>query len=110
MTRVTLDDIRRAAEAKYGDFDIALPDGATVTLRSPLRMSAEDRALLGDIEQLAAAGDTEAITEALKIAAKTPEQGRRLLDAIGGDLAMAAVLFEQWAQAVSVGESSASAS
>lgn len=110
MTRVTLDEIRRAAEAKYADFDVTLPDGTAVTLLSPLRMSAEDRGLLGDIEQLAAAGDTDAITEALKTAAKTPEQGRRLLDVIGEDLPTAAVLFEQWAQAVSMGEASASAS
>jgi tail assembly protein len=110
MPRVTLDDIRRAAEQRYGDFDVTLPDGTTVTLRSRLRMSREDRGLLGDVEQLATAGDTDAITEALRIAAKTPDQGRHLLDALGGDLATAAVLFEQWAQAVSSGESSASAS
>ncbi|MFF4607928.1 phage tail assembly protein [Streptomyces sp. NPDC001339] len=110
MARVTLDEIRRAAERQYGDFDIALPDGTTATLRSPLRMSAEERSLLGDVESLVVAGDTGAITEALKIAAKTPEQAARLLDALGGDLATAAVLFEQWATAVSVGEPSPSAS
>jgi tail assembly protein len=110
MSRVTLDEIRRAAEQRYGDFDVALPDGTTVTLRSPLRLSREDRQLLGDVGQLADVGDVEAITEALKIAAKTPAQGERLLAAIGGDLTVAAVLFEQWAQAVSVGEASASAS
>jgi hypothetical protein len=110
MSRVTLDEIRRAAEQRYGDFDVTLPDGTTVTLRSPLRLSREDRQLLGDVEQLADVGDADAITEALKIAAKTPEQGKRLLEAIGGDLATAAVLFEQWATAVSVGEASPSAS
>ncbi|NGO71447.1 phage tail assembly protein [Streptomyces boncukensis] len=110
MPNVTLDEIRAAAERQYGDFDIALPDGTAVTLRSPLRMSAEERGLLADVEQLANAGDTGAVTEALKVAAKTPEQGARLLDALGGDLATAAVLFERWAKAVSVGEASPSAS
>ena len=110
MSRVTLHEIRDAAERQYGNYDVELPDGSTATLRSPLRLSAEERGLLGDVEQLAAAGDAEAITEALQLAAKTPDQGRRLLDAIDGDLATAAVLFERWVKAVAVGEASPSAS
>lgn len=110
MAQITLADIRSAAEKKYGDLDVALPDGTTVTLRSPLRLSREERGFLGDVEQLAAAGDPEAVTEALRIAAKTQDHARRLISALGDDLATAAVLFEQWATAVSVGEASPSAS
>jgi hypothetical protein len=110
MPQVSLADIRTAAEQKYGDLTVALPDGPPVTLRSPLRLSKEERKLLGDVEQLAGTGDPEAVTEALRIAAATPDDARRLLAALGDDLAAAAVLFEEWATAVSVGEASPSAS
>lgn len=110
MNRVSLDEIRTAAEKKYGDLTVALPDGTTVTLRSPLRLSKQERELLGDVEQLAGTGDPEVVTEALRIAAATPDDARRLLAALGDDLPAAAVLFEQWATAVSVGEASPSAS
>ncbi|MEO3851757.1 phage tail assembly protein [Streptomyces sp. B8F3] len=110
MSRIALDDIRRAAEARYGDFTIDLPDGTPVTLRSPLRLSDDERDLLRDVEQLAAAGDTGAITEALKIAAKSEAEGDRLLSAIGGDLTVAVTVFEQWAASVSLGEAGPSAS
>lgn len=45
MSRIALDDIRRAAEARYGDFTIDLPDGSTVTLRTPLRVSTTSRSV-----------------------------------------------------------------
>ncbi len=110
MSRVTLAEVRQAAAKRYTDFPVELSDGTEVTLRSPLRLSREERGLLGDIEALAATGDTDAITETLRIAAQTPEQARRLLAEIDSDIPTAAVLFEQWAEAVSVGEASASAS
>jgi hypothetical protein len=110
MPQLTLDDIRAAAEAKYGSTDIAV-DGRTVRLLNPLRLPKKRRdALMAVQEKLNADGaDQEALlAEALSTVAESPGAAKALLTAIGGDLAVLVELFRQYSEGTQVGEASAS--
>jgi len=57
MPSITLNDIQSAADKKFGDFEVVLPDGETVTFIPALRLPKETRRKLGkafDIEARAA--------------------------------------------------------
>lgn len=113
---LTLDDIRAAAEAKFGATEIPLGDGAVCRLLSPVRMSKAKRAALveltkskGDEDDETAVDDTEeTLVGVIKLAAETEEQANRLLAflTIEGeiDLGMASVVVESFLKAQQVGE------
>ena len=134
MATFSLDQIRAAADAKYGSLDIPLSDkdGDVVRLLNPLRMSEQQRAELqviqnklndaadkseeeGDGEEAAPAEDavkeqTALIAELLLCVAENKTAGQKLLDALNGDLAMTMVVFEQYTEGTQLGEASASQS
>ena len=110
---ITLDDIRAAAEAKYGSTDIELSDGVVVKLLNPLRMAKANREALQSLqEKLGADGaDQEALlAEALSTVAESPAKAKKLLAALGDDLGLLASVFETYSKGTQAGEASPSAS
>jgi hypothetical protein len=111
MASYTLDDIRTAAEAKYGSTDIELGNGDVVRLLNPLRLPKEKRDLL---QGLQARMDDEnadqeaAMQEVIRLAADNTRKAEALLKAIGGDLAVLAEIVETYSKSTQVGEASAS--
>jgi hypothetical protein len=108
---LTLDDIRAAAEAKYGSLPIELPT-CVVKLLNPLRMSKKNRdALTAVQEKLGEDGaDQEALLrEALSLVCENGPQAKALLKEVGDDLAVMATIFERYVEGTSSGEASPSA-
>lgn len=128
MATFSLDDIRAAADAKYGSLDIPLSEkqGDVVRLLNPLRMSEDQRKELQRIQdKLNEAGDksdseeasedaiaeqTALINEMLLAVAENKQAGQKLIDALNGDLAMTMVVFEKYTEGTQLGEASASQS
>lgn len=107
---LTLDDIRAAAEAKYGSLDIDI-GSITVKLLNPLRLTRKKRdALITVQNQLNEEGadQEKLLREALMLVAETPDQAKALLKAIGDDLALLVTIFEQYVERTQLGEASAS--
>lgn len=126
MATFSLDQIKSAADAKYGSLDIPLSDkqGDVVRLLNPLRMSEAQRAELRTIQdrlnEISAShedGDedaeptedavkeqTDLIAEMLLAVAENKVAGKKLLDALGGDLAMTMIVFEQYTEGTQAGE------
>lgn len=103
--KVTLDDIRRAAEARYGSYDIDLADGFTVSLLNPLRLTAEARQKLQSLEDIGESGDTEGVLiDTVRTLAATPAQAERLIAEVNGDLAVLATIIEQYGENTQAGE------
>ena len=115
MPAFTLDDIRAAAEAKYGSTDIEV-GGRTVRLLNPLRLKKKNRDALMAVQKRLDAEDTDAaeldqeklLSDAIGLVAETPAQAKALLDAVDGDLAVLAEIFETYGRGTQAGEASAS--
>lgn len=107
-TTFTLDSIREAAEAKYGETVIDLGDGRTATLVNPLRLPKGKREALLMIEKNEDIDQGQALEDAIALCAKGDGDARRLLEAADGDLAILATIFEQYQGATQAGEASAS--
>lgn len=113
MASFTLDDIRAAAEARYGSTDIELGDGRHCRLLNPLRLAKERRselmALQGQLDS--EDSDQEALlAHAIRLVAEHEHMADELLGHIGGDLTVLAQVFETYGKETQVGEASASAS
>lgn len=115
-TTFTLDDIRAAAEAKYGSTDIQIGD-TLVRLLNPLRLTKVKRTALvaaqKDLEAEEGDEEVEVDQEAafhaiLRIVAETEHQAEVLIDAVGDDLAQLASLFSMYSEGTQAGEASAS--
>lgn len=111
----TLDDIRAAAEAKYGSTDIKLSDGRTCRLLNPLRLPKDKRDELMklqdrmDVEEGEEAPDQEDVfSDAIRLVAEHPWQADQLLTDLNGDLALLAIVFSNYTEGSQVGEASAS--
>jgi hypothetical protein len=118
MATFTLDDIREAAEAKYGSTDIQVDD-VLVRLLNPLRLTKVKRtALIAYQKDLEAKdgedGDSEDVDQAevfqaiLRLVAATEHQGDVLIAELGDDLALLASVFEMYSAGTQAGEASAS--
>jgi len=108
MSNFTLDDIRAAAEAKYGSTDIEV-DGEVIRLSNPLRLSADRRSELLRVQKALADGDENTdqvrlLSEAIKIVAASPEGAEQLLVAIDGDLAILIEVFGAYSEGTQAGE------
>lgn len=111
MASFTLDDIRAAAEAKYGSTDIHLSETETVHLQNPLRLGKKDRDKLGKIQDEMSeegADQLQIMSDAILLVAKEKELAKKLLEIIGDDLAELATIFENYSKGSQVGEASAS--
>lgn len=107
----TLDDIRAAAEAKYGSTDIDLGNGEVLSLVNPLRLPADKRKALTEVQERAdeAEGDEgDVMREAIRIVASDSHKAERFIEIVGDDLAMLATVFSTYTEGTQVGEASAS--
>lgn len=101
MPKITLADIQKAADKKYGPLVIAGIEGGDITLVNPLRLPKEKRdamTALDDVE------DVDAKLRTLVELAASPEDAKRLLDAVGDDLAVLAELVGDYTGTAQVGE------
>jgi len=109
---ITLDQIREAAEAKYGSTDITVAPGQVVKLLNPLRLKKKNRDELMKIqEKLTESGESgedvdqeEMLRAALRLVAESPKQAKALIDAIGEDLAVLSQVFEEYTKGTQAGE------
>ncbi|MFC3504451.1 phage tail assembly protein [Micromonospora krabiensis] len=104
-----LDDIRAAAEAKYGSLDIEVGD-KTVRLLNALRLPKAKRdqiAALQDSLKAEGADQEEIMRELIRVAADTKAGGDLLVKAIGDDLTVMAEVLAEYGKRTQVGEASA---
>ncbi|MFI5840546.1 phage tail assembly protein [Catenuloplanes sp. NPDC051500] len=109
---ITLDDIRAAAERKYGSTDITIAEGEVVRLLNPLRLPKTRRDELSKLQdKLGEDGADQAalLADAIRLVAESETRARKLLDAVGEDLAVLAQIFEAYSAGTRVGEASPSA-
>lgn len=114
MAAITLSDIHRIANEKFGPTPIDLEDGREpVLLTNPLRLDKKKRDALGNMKEALEAEDAEmaeVFSDILRSAAKTPAQGKRLVDAAKGDTAVLLVMLNTWTGDSNAGEASTSGS
>ncbi|MFD7259319.1 phage tail assembly protein [Streptomyces sp. NPDC059874] len=106
MASYTLDDIRAAAEAKYGATEINFGDDVC-RLLNPLRLPKEKRAeLLAIQDQLDGedADQEEVLVQAIRLVAESQAAANKLLKVVGSDLAILAQIFETYGQGTQAGE------
>ncbi|MCJ0870256.1 phage tail assembly protein [Streptomyces sp. NPDC051563] len=111
MASYSLDDIRTAAEARYGSTDIDL-GAETVRLLNPLRLPKERRDQLAKLQDRMSAEDADQellLSEAIRLVAERPTSADALLEAVSGDLALLAEIFDAYGRSTQLGEASASA-
>ncbi|MFE9254035.1 phage tail assembly protein [Streptomyces sp. NPDC006879] len=108
MAQFSLDDIRAAADAKYGSTDIALDDKTTVVLRNPLRLSKAERdelaALQDNLDGDSDKDQADVLADAIRLVAKDKKVAEKLIDNIDGDLALLAQVFETYSSGTQAGE------
>lgn len=102
-----LDDIRKAAEKKFGDTEIEVSDKLTVTLTNALRLPKEIR------DQVVAAQEkfgtdehetSDVLAEILRLVAKDKKDVESLLDLVGDDLAFLMSIFDHYGKESELGE------
>ncbi|ONI83500.1 hypothetical protein ALI22I_33955 [Saccharothrix sp. ALI-22-I] len=113
MSSFSLDDIRAAADRKYGSTDIEVGD-TVVRLLNPLRMPKAQRdKLIGIQKEMEVEGEevdqVVVFQNAIRTIAQTATQANALIKAIGDDLGVLAEVFERYTEGQSVGEASSSA-
>lgn len=114
MSSYSLDDIRAAADAKYGATEIRVDADTVVKLINPLRLAKADRdSLLSIQDRLTVDGEdvdqAEVFADAIRTVADNKPAADKLIEAIGGDLAILSEVFRTYTEGASVGEASASA-
>ena len=110
MPTISLQDIRDAADRKYGPLVIAGIDGGDVTLLNPLRLPAARRKEMTGLDEVEDLDQDSKLRRIVELAAETPAQGKRLLKAVGDDMGLLAQLLENYGKGVQVGEASTSPS
>lgn len=110
----TLDDIRAAADKKYGSTDIPLDEERTLHLVNVLQLPKEDRKKLKavqsdlDAEKAEENDDEDAQVEmlrnAIRIIAKEKALAEELFTALGDNLAYLAVIFDRYTEGTEAGE------
>ena len=130
MAKVTLDQYRKAADEKYASFEIALDSKTTVTLRNPLRIGDEKvrrfNEIIEKMQELSSAGTAsedgwnevgaDETVDTLELIPLFVEVFRlvgdknveKLIEAIDGDIIILREIFEDYAEAVNLGEASGS--
>lgn|SRR5512139_702576 len=131
MAKVTLEQYRKAADEKYASFEIALDSKTTVTLRNPLRIGDEKvrrfNEIIEKMQELSSKG-TASEDGWNEVGADEPEidtleliplfvevfrlvgdkNVEKLIEAIDGDIIILREIFEDYAEAVNLGEASGS--
>ncbi|MCS0601100.1 phage tail assembly protein [Streptomyces sp. LP11] len=108
MATYTLDDIRAAADAKYGSTDIQLDDTNTVVLRNPLRLAKAERDELGSLQDRLDGDEGldqgDVLADAIRLVAKDKKAAEELIEQVAGDLAVLASIFETYTKGTQAGE------
>jgi hypothetical protein len=110
MASFSLDDIRAAAERKYGSTDITFGEDV-VRLLNPLRLPKVRRDALLSLQEEMGKEDTdqaELLAQAIRTIAESEKAADKLLEAVDGDLAILAEIFGHYGESTQVGEASAS--
>lgn len=121
--KVTLDDIRAAAERKYGDYEVDLGQDRVLVLSNPLRLpkakrkdlfalidkvQADDTGPDADEDRPSQADEIEgqlgAVRDILRLIADRAEYAEELITAIGDDLPMLMEIFEGYMGVAQPGE------
>lgn len=108
MATFSLDDIRSAADAKYGSTDIQIDDKTTVVLRNPLRLSKAERDELGSLQDKLDGDDAidqaDVLADAIRLVAKDKKIAEKLIEQIDGDLALLAQVFSTYSKGTQAGK------
>ncbi|WP_282703752.1 phage tail assembly protein [Streptomyces sp. CC219B] len=110
MASFSLDDIRAAAERKYGSTDITFGEDV-VRLLNPLRLPKTRRDALLSLQEEMSKDDTdqaELLAQAIRTIAESEKAADKLLGVVDGDLAILAEIFGHYGESTQVGEASAS--
>lgn len=112
---VSLNDINKEADEKYGPFVIDDVPGGEVVLRNALRLTKSERQQLSelDAEIKAAKGDANKVIDAagkLLGLVAAGDGGKRLLDALGDDATKVIHVVTLYREATQPGEASRSES
>lgn len=119
MPQVSLADIQKAAEQKYGDYTIDLGGGRLLTLRNALRLPKDQRDRLAQLQrQITTAQDgdqdldalIDTVRDAVRLLVDSPELAEELLDAVGDDLPVLLEVFAGYQESAQPGEASPSPS
>ena len=111
MASFTLDDIRKAADAKYGSTDIDMGNGDVLVLVNPLRLPKEKRDVLSKVQESGKEDDKDqgdTMREAIRIVAERQDMAEKFIGIAGDDLALLATVFSSYTEGAQVGEASAS--
>lgn len=111
MASFSLDDIKAAAEAKFGSTDIDISETETVRLLNPLRLSKEKRDSLTALTKSMSEDDADQeaiLSEAIELVAESAGAAEKLLGAVGSDLAVLVQIFTTYSEGTQVGEASGS--
>lgn len=111
MATFSLDDIRAAAEAKYGSTDIDMGHGDVLSLVNPLRLPKHKRDALQKVQSSAedeGVDQGDVMREAIRIVASDPAKAERFIGIAGDDLGLLATVFATYTEGAQVGEASAS--
>jgi len=111
MPSIKLSDIQAAADKKYGDFVVELPDNEIVSFAPALRLPKVQRRLLAaalDIQKRAEADDDADIydvyRDVFRISARQGQAFDKLTEAIGDDPAIWEELANEFLQDTQAGE------
>lgn len=115
MASFQLDDIRAAAEAKYGSYDIMDGDNVLVSLLNPLKLDKQRREELAALQEEFSSEDTEIEQEeyfarVIRLVADSKRGADALLRMVGKDLTVLATILTQYREHTQVGEASDSQS
>jgi hypothetical protein len=108
MPSITLADIKRSADKKYGPLIVEDVPGGPVELINPLRLSKAKRDRLSKIDE--ESDIDKKFTSIIQIAVAKPADAKRLLAEVGDDLTYLADLCQKWTSSAQVGEASPSPS
>jgi hypothetical protein len=107
MASFKLDDIRAAADRKYGSTDIDLGNGRTLVMRNALRLDKKTRDQLTAMQESMEAKDADHVAilgECIRMVATHAPDADELLNLIDGDLAILMEIFESYTKGTEVGE------
>lgn len=117
----TLDQLRQDVERRYGDFEVELAEGVTLALRSPLRLSSDERHDLDgmfsayqrareETSEIAVVDTTvDMLRDQIRILARDKAVADRFLDSdSGSDIAVLSVLVEHYNEETQAGEATPS--
>lgn len=114
MPSMTLDDLNKAADKKFGNFEIELEGEETLVFLNPLRLPKDRRKQMtrifeGDILKARVEEDDDLdmydlYAEAFAVAAATPRHFERLAEVIGDNPAQWSILFQAYNGESELGE------